>query len=386
MGQNVIPGREYVSRSGNGMQGTKQTGKTQSSKRQSSSSSAKTAYSNSKNTSGIACDIAEGSRRVSQWLYGGQSYAGTDGMFDGAGEVYLTSNVYQQAVDQVKQAQAEAEMVQEEENTEQTEDTAEGTAVGNYDESKLEYMERLLEDMKKSRKANASNKNSKKRALNYSHSRVSGAIMRAKSVTQANNALSSAKSNLISLSRKRGSKLYNSKEVEIAISHAKKMIRTARKKVYNIKNEERQRKLDNDVENGAERKHAIIKRQQRGSSAAAENAKIEKEMFRLKKMMKSNREQRKNRHRADENQELLLADMEYLKRKIELMRQEREVQQAESSQVRESMATGETMAESGASGSGEGSATGTTQGTAGTGTTSTPSAAEVAASGFDATV
>lgn len=385
MSQNVIPGREYASRSGNGMQGTKQTRKTQSSRSQSSSAArTSNAYTTGNNSSAVECDISEGSRRVSRWLYEMQSYSGVDGMYDGAGDVYLTNNVYQQAVNQVKQAQVEAEMAEGEE-TDELAETEEGAVTGGYSDSRLEYMERLLEDIKKSREANAKNKNSKKRALNYNHSKVSGSIMRAKSVTQANNALSSAKSNLISLSRKRGSKLYNSKEVEIAISHAKRMVRTARKKVYNIKVEERQKKLDTDVENGAERKHGIIKRQQRGSGAAAENAKIEKEMFRLKKMMRSNREQRKNRHRGEENQELLMADMEYLKRKIELMREEHEVQQAEAAEVRDATTGGMEGTVTGGESSGE-TVGGGTQLSGGTEAGSGATAAEVASSGFEAMV
>ena len=382
MGQNVIPGREYASRSGNGMQGTKQTGKTQSGKRQTSAAKARTAYAQNKSTSAVECDISEGYRRVSRLMNGDQNYASVNGLIDelfgGEGDVFLTDSVYQQAVDQVKQAQLEEETGEEAET-----EAEDGVVTGGYTDSRLEYMERMLENLKKSREANAKAKNNKKRALNYSHSRVSGAIMRAKSVSQANSALSSAKSNLVSLSRKRGSKLYNSKEVEIAISHAKRMIRTARKKVANIKMEERQKKVDSDVENGAERKHGIIRRQQRGSGAAAENAKIEKELFRLKRMMKSNREQRKNRHRGEENQELLLADMEYLKRKIELMRQEQEVQQAESAGASGMEGTATTGTTEGSS---TGTADGNTQMPGGTTAGSGQTAAEVASSGFEATV
>ena len=99
--------------------------------------------------------------------------------------------------------------------------------------------------------------------------------------------------------------------------------------------------------------------------------------------MKSNREQRKNRHRGEENQELLLADMEYLKRKIELMRQEQEVQQTESAGVSGMEGTATTGTTEGSS---TGTADGNTQMPGGTTAGSGATAAEVASSGFEATV
>lgn len=382
MSQRVIPGREYLDRSGNGMQGTNKTGKTQAGKRRSSAGAqGKTSYSSQRNASGVDCDITEGARRVSQLMNGERKTSAADVMFNESDGAYVTGSVRQAAVDKVKMSQTEAVMTEEE-----TEYVAGEDELQDDGEKTLEYLERMMERIKKSREANSSKKNAGKRALNYNYRKVSGAIMRARSATQANNALTSAKSTLSNLSRKSGSKLYDAKELEIAINHAKKMIRTARKKVQNIKAEERQKKLDTDVSNTQERQHNIIKRQQRGG-AKAENAKIEKEMMRLKKMLKQNREQRKNSHRRDENQDLLIADMEYLRRKIDLMRQERMVEKIESTEARQAVisSTVEGTAESGAAADASSGETAATESqSAGTG--ANMSAADVASSGFEATV
>lgn len=378
MNQKAIPGREYVSCSGKGLQGT---GKTENSKRQTSAKmSGGVPDTKEREISGVECDIADGSKRVSQWLYGEENNLYTE----------------QTAVIEVKKAQAEAaktkadaEALQEETGeSDKGEEETKVAASGGISTESIEYMERLLESMKESRR-NASQKKSTKKALNYNYRKVSTAIMRAKSVSQAGNALTSAKATLSNLRRKSGSSQYNSNELGIAINHARKMVRTARKKLQNMKVEERQRKQDGHIENNRERENNTIQRIQKGDHTA-ENSKREKELLLLRKKLKQSRDQKKNAHRRDESHELLNADMEYLKRKIELMRQERmidKIERSETAALKAALAGGgtesPTTADTSAGGSSDTASAGVAQGTAGTAaTTGTPSAS----AGFDTTI
>ncbi len=183
-----------------------------------------------------------------------------------------------------------------------------------------QFSERLLESMKESREAQKKKRSEgKKRRLNYSYRKVSGAILRAKNSMQAGNALASAKSNLSRLQRKAGSKNYDSNELAIAISHARKMVRTAKKKVNNIRFEERHKQSDNFIEHQTDRrKKQIVSLHQ--DYAVSESAKLEREVLRLKKQLKQERNFTKNAHRRDENMELLMADLEYLRKRIDYLR------------------------------------------------------------------
>lgn len=182
------------------------------------------------------------------------------------------------------------------------------------------FSERLLESMKESREAQK-NKRSEgtKRKLNYSYRRVSGAILRAKNAMQASNALASAKTNLSSLQRKLGSKNYDSNELAMAITHARKMVRTAKKKVKNIRFEDRHKQTGDFIEHETDRrKKQIVTSHQ--DFAVSESAKLEREVLRLKKQLKQEQNFTKNAHRRDENMELLMADLEYLRRKIDYLK------------------------------------------------------------------
>ncbi len=190
-----------------------------------------------------------------------------------------------------------------------------------YDESSIEYMERLLERIKESREKNQKAQKNVKKRLNYNFRKVSGSILRAKTVMQAGNALSSANASLSNLRRKSASDKYNSKEIEAAIQHAKKMVRTARKKVINLKTESREQSLDDTVEHNKSldnRKEQMAERHK----SIANDVKREQELVLLEKALKRIREQKKNVRRRDEANDLLNADMEYLKRQIQLMKQE----------------------------------------------------------------
>ncbi len=318
----------YGNQSSKGMQRTAQTGKNV--KQQTiNHASAMEVSGESYEAEGVDFAVSQSALRVSQWMlsedvYYQQMATNLSGKTEPTprDEIKTAKEIMQEQVDALlEEAQKNQEELKAQAKEEAAKKMKEASAGAGVSDSSIEYMERLLESMKKSREVSQKEKTSQKRALNYNYRRVSGAIMRAKSVTQAGNALTSAKSNLSNLRRKASSGKYEDSEISIAVSHARKMIRTARKKLQNVKQEEQLEKRDGQLENTKEREHNTVSkiRRKHGSS---DEAKSEKELILLKRQLKQHRMQRKNAHRRDENHELLNADMEYLKKKIELMRQE----------------------------------------------------------------
>lgn len=157
-----------------------------------------------------------------------------------------------------------------------------------FSDEDIDYMNRLLEDMKKAReryKANNEKRKTAKKTLNYQFKKVSATISKAKNVTQAGNAVFKAKNSLISLRRKAASGKYNTQELTMAITHAGKMVRIAKVKLAHMKEEEAADKY------GSQDKASV-----------------------------DFREQRKKERRRDEDLELLKADMEYLKAQIKYIK------------------------------------------------------------------
>lgn len=161
----------------------------------------------------------------------------------------------------------------------------------------------------------AKKKNSKKKKVNYSYHRVSAAISGAKTSTQAALALSSASSNVSALKRKAASGQYEKKEIEAALGHAEKMVRIARKKVQNIKWEIQQKKRNQSREDRKKEQNSNI-------HSIPKKARAEKELFRLKEQLKAQEKSQKHKNRREEDMGLLSADMQYLQKKIDLLKQE----------------------------------------------------------------
>lgn len=139
-------------------------------------------------------------------------------------------------------------------------------------------------------------------------------------MNQASNALTSANSALSALRRKSASGQYNDDELQIAINHAKKMVRVARKKVQNIR---RESQMESDDKGTVHRKQnetgqKIVRRRKQ----ADEKEDALQELQLLKKQMKTRREQEKYSHRRHEGQNLMSADMEYLQKMIRLLKNE----------------------------------------------------------------
>ena len=157
-----------------------------------------------------------------------------------------------------------------------------------FSDEDIDYMNRILEDMKKAReryKADNEKRKTAKKTLNYQFKKVSTTISKAKNVTQAGNAVFKAKNSLISLRRKAASGKYNTQELTMAITHAGKMVRIAKVKLAHMKEEEAADKY------GSQDKASV-----------------------------DFRERRKRERRQDEDLELLKADMEYLKAQIKYVK------------------------------------------------------------------
>lgn len=182
-------------------------------------------------------------------------------------------------------------------------------------EKELERLQEMLERMKESAKAaQEKKKNSIKKRLNYNYRKVSGTVMRARSLSQASRAVVSAKTNLSTLQRKGVSGQYDSDEIDIAIAHAKRIINTAKKKLKHMKYETQINNQDSQIVHIKEEQTAKIVKEQLKEEA-------EKEIRELKKELKSLKKQRERADRNEENLELMDADMQYLRRKIELMKE-----------------------------------------------------------------
>lgn len=182
-------------------------------------------------------------------------------------------------------------------------------------EEALKSLQRMLERMREMQKKWQEQKKKNRGKLSYNYHRVSSAISAAKTSAQASNALTTATSNLSSLRRKAASGKYEDREIQLALQHAYKMIRVARKKVNNMKVESMQKKKNDSVELQAKQQGKNVRR-------VPKKQKVDAEIARLQKELKAHEKQRKNRHRRQEDMELFQADMQYLKRKLNLLQQE----------------------------------------------------------------
>ena len=178
-------------------------------------------------------------------------------------------------------------------------------------EEEYEKFEKQLESMKETQKNIKKTETKTKKVLNYSYKKVSSSIRSAKSVSQASNAVSSASSNLAALKRKAASGNYDDDEINIAISHAKKMIAVAKKKLANIKQEVMNKRDDDKYISS---KKDVIMR------ISEEKIRVwqQKELNEIEEEIRKQEQKEKQAHRGEENNKMLDADMTYLKEKIEI--------------------------------------------------------------------
>lgn len=178
-------------------------------------------------------------------------------------------------------------------------------------QKQLEWLKDMLERMREAQKNASKTETKTKKVLNYSYKSVSASIQGAKSIPQASNAVSSASSNLAALRRKAASGNYDDDEINIAVSHAKRMIAVAKKKLAHIKQEIMNKKDDDKYISS--KKEAVVK-------IPDEKIRVEqqKELRKIEDEIRRQEKKEKRAHRGEENNKLLDADMTYLKEKIEI--------------------------------------------------------------------
>ena len=198
------------------------------------------------------------------------------------------------------------------------------------------------------------NGSKKRKRLNYNYRDVSGRILRAKTSVSATLVVAHARTMVAVLRRRYGCGEYNDRDLEIAIVHAEKMVRIAKKKLKNLKMEEMGRRTseaekaqeeledENSLENSMntadmqseeqeinadELRDMIRELEQELQELAAENsfddlmdeclgaggAVSEEDLERIKK-----------KHRCDEMRQIVEADMKYLKAMFQRIMQEQQ--------------------------------------------------------------
>lgn len=387
MRQTVLPGHTYsdwTGKKGSAANKGARTGSTRYTNPAAERPAAPGETSRTAYTKEVQYDVSPGSSRVAEimnedpYLAASRDAAIMQGREETKGNAAQPSNgsVVEGAVEEeILDEEAAAEAEKKKEKTEKT---------SFYSQEDVDYMERMLERMKEARSKLKNNKSKKK--LVYSYRRLSGSIMRAKTKMQAGNALTSAKSTLSNLKRKLGSGQYKDDELKIAINHASKMVRTARKKMAHLKQEEWQDRNDEDAVQSRERDNEEVKLENHQKEDFLEiSIDLDQEIQLLEKRLKQITKAEKNSNRRNENYDLLVADMEYLKKKLGLMLQE---QENESDSARQGYGTEAASADAAVqSADGQGAAAPSdTSGIAAAAVAQSAVSAPMPPAGFDATI
>lgn len=155
----------------------------------------------------------------------------------------------------------------------------------------------------------------KKKNLNYNRREVSSQVLRANKIASAARALATARTKVSSLRRCVGTGQYDENELRIAISHAESIVKTAKKKVANLKEERikekrvAREKQTNTLKKQVKKQRIRAQRQQVKREAAMQR----KQMERQTKMKEIRYKQLKRRHRGEELADVAEADIKYIK-------------------------------------------------------------------------
>lgn len=164
----------------------------------------------------------------------------------------------------------------------------------------------------------------KKKQLNYNPREISSAILRASKSQAAGRVMVMAKSKLTNLQKCKGTGQYNEGELDMAIAHAKRMVRCAQLKTQNLRQEERERKrYEREAKEELRQEKNKLK-----SKAARKERDLEQKcsLERMQRIQKEKSERRdfvrkKKMHRSHERSKVNEADMEYLKQQVRGMRE-----------------------------------------------------------------
>ncbi len=188
----------------------------------------------------------------------------------------------------------------------------------------------------------------KPKRLQYNFKYVSTRILMSKTSESAGKALATAQSNIGALYRKLKLGIFDEKEVELALLHAKKLERTARKKLKHLQEEEYAKRRGSCQDKMKENDISGLKDEKEENTPEIEEEELRKLMKELQKLMdetvKDSMEQTadeligsihkdmddddlerlKKKHRAKELREIIEADMDYLKAVFHKLQKEKE--------------------------------------------------------------
>lgn len=155
----------------------------------------------------------------------------------------------------------------------------------------------------------------KKKKLNYNKREVSSQVLRATKLSSASRALATARTKVSTLRRCLGTGQYDDNEVRVAITHAERIVKTAKQKLSNLKEEQIHSKhasrenQTNELKRQTKKRRISTEKQQVKQELAAEQTRAEQrakeEELRCRQM--------KRRHRGEELAQVTEADLKYLK-------------------------------------------------------------------------
>lgn len=190
----------------------------------------------------------------------------------------------------------------------------------------------------------------KTKRLPYNFKKVSSQIMMSKTSTGARKAVTLARGTLVMLLRKVKTGEYDDKELENAIIHARKMERIARKRMKHMQQEERAKQSGSALLDLEEYEESESETEETGEEQDFElsEEELEELMQELQEFMKEFQEESlqeladellasvpedvdpeelerlKKKHRSEELQEIVKADMEYLKALFDKLEKEKQ--------------------------------------------------------------
>ena len=155
----------------------------------------------------------------------------------------------------------------------------------------------------------------KKKNLNYNRREVSSQVLRANKLGTAARALATARTKVATLRRSVGTGQYDENELRIAIAHAESIVKTAKKKLSNLKEEQLKEKRVS-----REKQANTLKSQVKKQRVRAKHQRIKRELStkrqQTERQMRAKElrvKQLKRRHRGEELADVAEADLKYIK-------------------------------------------------------------------------
>lgn len=158
-----------------------------------------------------------------------------------------------------------------------------------------------------------------KKKLNYNSKEISSQILRAGKSRSASMVLARAKNKVSTLQRCLGTGQYNDNEVRVALAHANRMVKCAKMKVQNLKEEERlKRQYENEhVNKERQQKNEVKRRVSQKERNIKTKAVLDETQQTLKeKSMRQEILRKKRVHRNAERGKINEADMKYLEEQV----------------------------------------------------------------------